>query len=333
MDLSVNYLGLKLRNPLIAGACPLTADVHRALELEEAGVAAIVYRSLFEEQLHMEAAELEDELAEYAERNAEMISLFPSIQHSGPKAHLLALKELKEAVSIPVIASLNCLYKESWEEYALHLASTGADALELNFYSTISESDILPESVENEQIEALKRVVAKVKIPVSVKLSPYYTNPLSFIKKLDATGAKGFVLFNRLFQPDINIEEEKLEMPYNLSKEGDSRLPLRYMGLLEGSVKASLCANTGILNSGDVIAAMLAGADAVQMVTTLYKKGSMEIPVILKEISDWMAKKGYKSTADFKGKLSKRSLKDPYSYKRAQYVEFLMKSGGKYPVN
>ena len=162
MDLSVNYLGLKLRNPLIAGACPPTADVHRALELEEAGVAAIVYRSLFEEQLHMEAAELEDELAEYAERNAEMISLFPSIQHSGPKAHLLALKELKEAVSIPVIASLNCLYKESWEEYALHLASTGVDALELNFYSTISESDILPESVENEQI-ALKRVVAKVK--------------------------------------------------------------------------------------------------------------------------------------------------------------------------
>lgn len=333
MDLSVNYLGLKLRNPLIAGACPLTADVHRALELEEAGVAAIVYRSLFEEQLHMEAAELEDELAEYAERNAEMISLFPSIQHSGPKAHLLALKEFKEAVSIPVIASLNCLYKESWEEYALHLASTGVDALELNFYSTISESDILPESVENVQIEALKRVVAKVKIPVSVKLSPYYTNPLSFIKKLDATGAKGFVLFNRLFQPDINIEEEKLEMPYNLSKEGDSRLSLRYMGLLEGNVKASLCANTGILNSGDVIAAMLAGADAVQMVTTLYKKGSKEIPVILKEISNWMAKKGYKSTADFKGKLSKRSLKDPYSYKRAQYVEFLMKSSGKYPVN
>ena len=140
-------------------------------------------------------------------------------------------------------------------------------------------------------------------------------------------------MFNSLFQPDINIEEEKLEMPYNLSKEGDSRLSLRYMGLLEGKVNASLCANTGILSSADVIAAVLTGADAVQMVTTLYKKGSKEIPVILKEIGDWMAKKGYKSTADFKGKLSKRSLKDPHYYNRAQYVELLMRSSSKYPVN
>ncbi len=336
MDLSINYLGLKLKNPLIAGASAYTADIKKALELQEAGVAAIVYKSLFEEQLNLEAAELEDDLHEYDDRNAEMINLFPSIEHSGPKAHLMALKEFKEALSIPVIASLNCIFKESWEEYAVHLASTGVDALELNFYSSISEADISAESIENEQVEALKRVLKKIKIPVAVKLSPYYTNPLAFIKKLDAVGASGFVLFNRLFQPDINIRSEKLEMPYNLSKDGDSRLSLRYMGLLEGKVKASLCANTGIIEANDVIAALLAGADAVQMVTSLYKKGAKCIPEILNELSAWMEKNGYSSVAAFKGKLSKRNLKDPYAYKRAQYVDFLMKSkdyADKYPVN
>src|SRR5690606_23667662 len=144
-------------------------------------------------------------------------------------------------------------------------ADTGIDALELNFYSTISDAEQSPGSIEDEQVEILKRVIAKVNIPVSVKLSPYYTNPLSFIKKLDAAGASGFVLFNRLFQPDINIAEETLEMPYNLSQEGDSRLSLRYMGLLSGQVKGSLCANTGFLDGKDIVAALLAGADTVQV--------------------------------------------------------------------
>ncbi|GAO28487.1 dihydroorotate dehydrogenase-like protein [Geofilum rubicundum] len=336
MDLSINYLGLKLKNPIIAGASNLSTDVKKALELQEAGISAIVYKSLFEEQLNLEAAQMHDDMHEYDDRHAEMINLFPDIKHSGPKAHLMALKELKQALSIPVIASLNCLYKESWDEYAMHLAGTGIDALELNFYSTISDADIEPGTIEDEQVDILKRVIAKVNIPVSVKLSPYYTNPLSFIKKLDGAGASGFVLFNRLFQPDINIWEETLEMPYNLSQEGDSRLSLRYMGLLSGQVKGSLCANTGFLEGSDIVAALLAGADAVQVVSAIYKNGTKNISRMLDEINGWMQKKGYQSVSDFQGKVSKESLKEPHAYKRAQYVDFLMKAKEytkKYPVN
>jgi dihydroorotate dehydrogenase (fumarate) len=336
MDLSINYLGLRLKNPIIAGASNLSTDVKKALELQDAGVSAIVYKSLFEEQLHLEAAQMHDDMHEYDDRHAEMINLFPDIKHSGPKAHLMALKELKDALSIPVIASLNCLYKESWDEYAQHLASTGIDALELNFYSTITDADQAPGSIEDEQVDILRRVIAKVNIPVSVKLSPYYTNPLSFIKKLDGAGAAGFVLFNRLFQPDINIVEETLEMPYNLSQEGDNRLSLRYMGLLSGQVKGSLCANTGFLDGKDVVAALLAGADTVQVVSTLYKNGTGVVSRMLDEINGWMQQKGYHSISDFKGKMSKESLKEPHAYQRAQYVDFLMKAKeytNKYPVN
>jgi dihydroorotate dehydrogenase (fumarate) len=153
MDLSINYLGLKLKIPIIAGASNLSTDVKKALALQEAGVSAIVYKSLFEEQLNLEAAQMHDDMHEYDDRNAEMINLFPEIKHSGPKAHLMALKALKEALSIPVIASLNCLYKESWDEYAQHLAGTGIDALELNFYSTISDAEQTPGSIEDEQVE------------------------------------------------------------------------------------------------------------------------------------------------------------------------------------
>ncbi|ASB48328.1 dihydroorotate dehydrogenase-like protein [Alkalitalea saponilacus] len=335
MNLSTNYLGLKLKNPVIVGACNLSLDIAKAKELEEAGASAIVFKSLFEEQLNLEAAQLSDDLHQYDDRNAEMLNLFPNIEHSGPKAHLLALKELKENVSIPVIASLNCIYKESWEEYALHLADAGADALELNFYATITDADKDPHEIENMQIEVLKKIKDKVKIPVSVKLSPYYTNPLAFIKRLEEIGADGYVLFNRLFQPDIDVWEEALQMPYNLSKDGDNRLSLRYMGLLSGQVKGSLVANTGILKGTDVAASILAGADAVQVVSTLYKNGTSAINTILNELSDWMNKKGYSSIDDFKGKMSKSSLKQPYAYKRAQYVDFLMKASefeNHYPV-
>lgn len=337
MDLSISYLGLKLKNPLIVGASNLTLDLKKALELQKAGAAAIVFKSLFEEQLNLEAAELDDDLHAYDDRNAEMINLFPKVEHAGPKAHLLALRELKETLDIPVIASLNCLYKESWEDYARHLAETGVDALELNFYAALSDGNQDPAAIESEQVEVLKRVLKKVNIPVAVKLSPYYTNPLSFISRLDGAGAAGFVLFNRLFQPDINVETEALEMPYNLSQAGDSRLSLRYMGLLHGKLNGSLCANTGILEGKDLIAALLAGADAVQVVSAVYRKGFKGLAAMLEELTSWMSQKGYKSVDAFRGKLSSTSLKDdPYAYKRAQYVDFLMKSKtytDKYPVN
>lgn len=335
MDLSTTYLGIKLKNPIIAGASNLTANPEKALLLQESGVAAIVYKSLFEEQLELEAAELEDELHAFDDRNAEMVNLFPKIEHSGPKSHLMALNAFKKVLSIPVIASLNCRTEEKWVEFAILLAQTGVDALELNFYSTISSKGKSPQEIEQEQIETLKKVKQEVKIPVAVKLSPFYTNPLTFIHQLDAAKADGFVLFNRFFQPDINIWEETLQMPYNLSQKGDNRNSLRYMGLLAGEIKASLCANTGIMEGEDVVASLLAGADAVQLVSAIYQKGPQYITKIISSIEDWMQKKGYASLSQFKGKMSKKNLNDPYAYKRAQYVDFLLKSKeyeNKYPV-
>ncbi len=336
MDLTTKYMGLELKNPIIIGASNIPKDINKAIELEKAGAAAIVYKSLFEEQLHLESAELDDDLSEYADRSPEMISLFPDLSHAGPEAHLMALKELISKVSIPVIASLNCVYNESWEEYAVELANTGVAALELNFYSTISSSEKDAEQIENEQIEALAKVKKAVSIPVSVKLSQFYTNPIAFVEKLDKAGADAFVLFNKLFQPEIDINNEQMLMPYNLSNKGDGRLPLRFMGLLSGQVKGSLCANTGILTGHDVVAQILAGADAVQIVSAIYKNGIKEVTAILNSITEFMDKKGYKSLNDFRGKMSKESLKDsPYAYKRAQYVDFLMRSDkiqDKYPV-
>jgi dihydroorotate dehydrogenase (fumarate) len=335
MNLSTTYLGLQLKNPIIAGASNLTANPEKAILLQEAGAAAIVYKSLFEEQLDLEAAELEDEIHAFDDRHAEMVSVFPNIQHAGPQAHLMAVKSFKQTLSIPVIASLNCHSKDTWADFAVQLAQTGVDALELNFYSTISDHGKSPQEIEKEQIDTLTRVKQAVSIPIGIKLSPFYTNPLSFIQHLDAAGANGIVLFNRFFQPNINIFEETLEMPYNLSQKGDNRTSLRYMGLLCGEIKAGLCANSGILEGDDVIASILAGADAVQVVSTLYLNGPKQITKMLGSMEDWMQKKGYNSVVDFKGKMSRKNLNDPYAYNRAQYVDFLMKSKefeNKYPV-
>lgn len=319
-------MGIELKNPIIVGASNLVTDIKMAQKMEEAGAAAIVFKSLFEEQIHLEEAELDEDLHEYDERNAEMTSLFPEVKHAGPKAHLMALKELKESVSIPVFASLNCLYDVSWVEYAKYLEQTGVDGIELNFYHTISEAQKLSEEIEKEQVEILKKVKTALKIPVCVKLSPYYSNTLNVIRRMDAEGADGFVLFNRLFQPDIDIEEEELKMPYNLSSKNDKRIALRYSGLLAGTIHGSICANNGIHDVEDLISVLLAGADAVQIVSTIYKNGLVQVTTILEDLAVWMKNKGYSNLDDFKGKLSKNNLKEPFAYKRAQYVDYLMKS-------
>ncbi|WP_430809911.1 MULTISPECIES: dihydroorotate dehydrogenase-like protein [unclassified Carboxylicivirga] len=336
MDLKTTYMGIELKNPIIIGASNLVLDLKMAKKLEDAGAAAIVYKSLFEEQLHLEAAELEEELHEFDDIHAEMTTLFPNIEHSGPKAHLMALKKLKESVSIPVFASLNCTYDVSWVEYAKHLEDTGIDGLELNFYAAISDVEKTPADIENQQIEVLKKVRDAVNIPISVKLSPFYTNMMNVVYRMDRNGAEAFVLFNRLFQPDIDIKEEKLKMPYNLSQKGDNRLPLRFAGMLSCNLNGNICSNTGIHDGEDMITMLLAGADAVQVVSTIYKNGVIQITRMLDELQEWMKEKGYDKIDDFKGKLCKKNVDDPHAYRRAQYVDFLMKAKAflkKYPVN
>ncbi|MCF8347767.1 MAG: dihydroorotate dehydrogenase-like protein [Bacteroidales bacterium] len=327
MDLSTTYLGLKLKNPIIVGASNLVTDLSILSKLEKAGAAAVVYKSLFEEQIHLENLELDRGLTDYDDRNAEMTSLFPAdMYEAGPEEFLMHFKEARKSLSIPLIASLNCIYDDTWYEYAKKLEEAGADALELNFYNNPRDFDMEGRSILNEELDTIEGVKAAVKIPVSVKLSPFYTNPMYTINEMDKKGADGFVLFNKLFQPDINIELEEMHFPYNLSTEHESRLPLRYIGIMYDEVKADLCANRGIFTGEDVIKMILAGANVVQVVSALYKHGPAQITRMLEEMEIWMANKQYNNLGEFRGKLSRKNINDPFAYRRAQYVDILMKS-------
>lgn len=334
-DLSTTYMGIKLKNPIILGACNLVTRPEVVKDLEEAGIAAIVYKSLFEEQIQLESLQLDEDLNEYVDRNSEMGRIFPDIEHAGPKEHLYNLKKVKQAASVPVFASLNALYEPSWVDYAKALEETGVDGLELNLYATPGYFEIGATSIEEKQYQIVRSVKKAVKIPVSVKLSPYYTNTLNFIKKLDEAGVDGFVMFNRFFQPEIDIENEVFHFPWELTQSHDHQLSLRYAGLLHGNIEGSICASRGIYSSEDVIRLLLSGADVVQTVSAIYKYQPAFVATMLTELNAWMDKKGYKTLGDFRGKLSRKNLKDPFMYQRAQYVDILMKSEEifkKYPM-
>ena len=303
-SLKTNYLGIELKNPIIVGASNLVSDLDIVKKMEDAGASAIVYKSLFEEQIQLESFELEEELNAYNDIHAEMNSLFPELQHAGPEEHLMKLAKLKSTVGIPVIGSLNAVFEPTWAEYALELEKLGVAALELNFYAVPKDFKKDEADIINEQLSVLKKVLSKVKIPVSVKLSPYYTNPLKIISSMDEQGVDGFVLFNRLFQPDIDINKEEM---YD-------------------NIKGSICSSRGILDGKDVIKMILAGADCVQIVSTLYRNKPEHIKNMLSDIENWMDSKNYMELNDFRGKLSQKTLNDPFAYKRAQYVDILMKS-------
>ena len=325
-NLSTTYMGIPLSNPIILGASNMVTDLNQIKKAEEAGVAAVVYKSLFEEQIQLESLQLDEEMHEYDFRAAEMEKIFPEIEHAGPKEHLIALRKLKDAVSIPVIASLNAIYSPTWVEYAQLLEETGIDGLEVNFYRVPVSADADAKMIEDHQIKVLKEIKEAVKIPVSVKLSSFYSNPLSFISKLSKAGADGVVVFNRFFQPEIDIEKEEFYFPWELTRKGDYQVTLRYVGLLFGKIKSSIIANRGIKTSEDAIKMLLAGADAVQMVSAFYEHGADYVTKILADLQKWMDQKGYASLNDFKGKLSKLNINDEFAYKRAQYIDILKNS-------
>lgn len=324
--LTTNYLGLELQSPIIAGACNLTSSVESAKKIEAAGAGALVFKTLFEEQIQMESFEHDEMLEQDAYRHAEMTNLFPKISHAGPSEHLEKFKAVKEAVQIPVIASLNCVNKTTWLDYASQLQDAGADALELNFYYTPTEFDTNGEAVEQKQLEVLKEIIDVVAIPVSVKLSTYYSNPLSFIKKLEEAGAKGVILFNKLFQSDVNIDTEELTHPYFLSPEGEYKDSMRFIGVLHGNVKTDLIANTAVYHGREAVKMLLAGANAIQVVSALYKFQIDHIKTLNNKIESWMAQKGYRSLDDFRGKVSRKNIADPFAFRRSQYVDILINS-------
>ena len=323
-NLKTDYLGLELRNPIIAGASNLSDSVEKAILLQEAGVGAIVYKSLFEEQIQLEELEMEQEMEAYDERHAEMIKLFPNLKHAGPEAHLQKLREASNALSIPLIASINAVFSDSWVEYAKKVEQTGVDAIEINFYHTPKDFGVSGASIIAEQVEIIKRIKAAISIPISVKISPFYANPLHVVSQLSNAGADGIVLFNRLFQPDIDVEHEKLIQRMNLSAPDEMLLPMRFTGLVFGHIPSDICASTGIYSGQDIAKMLLTGASAVQVVSALYKKKIGHISTMLKELEDWMDKKGYSDISHFQGKLSKMNINHPSAYQRSQYVDLLL---------
>lgn len=325
-DLTCTYMGIELKNPIIAGASKLTMNIDSIKAIEAAGASAIVCASLFEEQIELEQMQHEEQFSAHDGIAAEFTSVLPEVEHAGPREHLMWVRKTKEAVDIPVFASLNAVTKDAWVEYAQQLAGTGIDGLELNFYYTPSDLGKSGAEVEAEQVEMLKAVKAAVSIPITVKLSNFYSNPLNVIKQMDGVGVDAFILFNRFYESEIDVATERHSKQFKLSPAGSNGTSNRFIGLLSGEVNAGLVANTAVLTGTDVVKAVLAGAHAVQVVSTLYANEISYVGTMLKDLEAWMDEKGYASLADFRGKLSRQNTTDPYVYRRAQYVDLILNS-------
>lgn len=325
-DLKTKYMGLEISNPIVVGASKLTATVEGIQQAEESGAGAVICASLFEEQIQLEQWKMDNDIASLSDVDAEIGSFFPSLEHSGPKEHLHWVKKAKESVKIPVIGSLNAVEKDTWVEYAKMMEDTGVDGLELNFYYTPGCFDKSGSEIEQSQLDVIEAVKGVINIPVAVKLSYFYSNVLNLISRMEKIGVAGYVLFNRLFESDIDIDEEKHTTPLNLSNKGDNKLACRYIGLLYGKVSGDLCSNNGVFTGRDVVKTILSGASAIQIVSTLYKNRFDQIDEILKDLEHWMDAKSYSGIDDFKGKLAENNLEDRFIYKRAQYVDLILRS-------
>lgn len=325
--LKTKYMGIQLDSPVILGASNMATDLDKLRKAEELGAAAVVFKSLFEEQIQLERFKLDERMNEFNDLYAEMLTIHPHIEHAGPEEHLLNLRKAKESLSIPVIASLNAVNYDTWIKYAGLISETGVNGIELNFYHTPSDFNRDSNDIENEQIHIVKEIRRNISIPISVKLSSDYTNILNFIKKLDGAGVDAVVLFNSFFQPDIDIQNEKHIKSFNFSNKGDYKKSLRYAGILFENIKADICSSRGIFTGSDVIKLILSGSSCVQVVSTVYKNGLAQINKIKSEMEEWMSIKNYKSINEFRGKLSKKRLTgNPFIYKRAQYVDLLINS-------
>jgi dihydroorotate dehydrogenase (fumarate) len=326
-NLKTKYMGIEIDSPIIIGASNLVTDLDKLKKAEEFGAGAIVYKSLFEEQIQLERFQLDEQRSEFNNIYAEMLTMHPKMEHAGPDEHLMNLRKAKESISIPVIASLNAINNNTWIKYAKLISETGVAGIELNFYQTPSDFNKNAKEIEDDQINIVREIRSNISLPISVKLSADYTNTLNFIKKLDRAGVNAFVLFNSFFQPDINIVSEKHLNSFNLSNEGDYKKSLRFAGLLYENINADICSSHGVFTGVDVIKLILAGSSCAQVVSTLYKNGLAQINNIKKDLVEWMDTKNYNSIDEFKGKLSKNKLgSKPFIYARAQYVDLQINS-------
>ncbi|HUA61453.1 MAG TPA: dihydroorotate dehydrogenase-like protein [Verrucomicrobiae bacterium] len=325
IDLSTTYLGLKLKNPLVASSSPMCEDVANVRRLEDAGAAAVVLHSLFEEQISLESDELDRHIRAAAELSPEATTHFPDLTHKvmGPDAYLAHIVKCKQAVKIPVIASLNGTTRGGWLHFAKQMQDAGADALELNIYHIAVDADVTGEQVEQQYVDLVQAIKQEVTIPVAVKLGPYFSSMVNMAKKLDAAGASGLVLFNRFYQPDYDLESLEVVPNLILSNSYELLLRLNWIAVIYGNVKADLALTGGCHTATDVVKAMMAGARVAMMTSALLKRGINYLDTLTTELLIWMGEHEYDSIRQMQGSMSRNAVPQPAAFERANYMKVL----------
>ena len=322
MDLSTTYLGMKLRTPLVVSPSPLSQDLDKIRRMEDAGASGVVLHSLFEEQIRYERYQLHWQLSHSIDSYPEALSYLPEATgfSMGPEDYLRHITRAKSAVAIPIIASLNGTTAGGWLDYAGRIEDAGADAIELNLYSIPVDMERSSAEIEDNYIEIVRSVRAAVQIPVAVKLTPFFTNLARMAKRLDEAGANALVLFNRFFQPDIELESLEMQ-PFALySMPIDAKLPLRWIAILYDRIGANLAATGGIHRGTDALKMLMAGADVTMLCSVLMRKGIEHIAAIEKEMRTWMEEHEYKSVQQMKGSVSQKNCPEPGAFERAAYI-------------
>jgi dihydroorotate dehydrogenase (fumarate) len=325
-NIKTTFLGLELSSPIIVGSSELNNSTERLKKHEAAGAGAIVLRSLFEEQILMDidADRLNNMYDSYQYVEAQ-IGYY--LKKNTIDTYLKFIKEAKQAVKIPVIASINCVSDSEWINFSKQIEEQGADALEINMFIMPANVEMTGEAIEKMYIEIAEKITQVISIPVVLKIGTYFTGMANFIQKLSKTPISGLVLFNKFYSPAVDIEKERLVTAPIFSKTEDNANTLRWIGILSGKVDCDLVASTGIHSAQDVISNLLVGAQAVQMVSSIYKNGDEHISNVLEELKQWMNKKNYKTIDDFRGKLSQKAIKNPMLFERAQFMKYFADSG------
>lgn len=322
MDLSTTYLGLKLPSPLVASASPLSRDVDGICRLEDAGASAVVLYSLFEEQLRQEEMDLQYHMSAGTESFAESLTYFPqpSEFHTGPEGYLEHIRKAKSSVGMPIIASLNGTTLGGWTKFASEIERAGADAIECNIYSIPTDPRLTAADVEKTYLDIVRAVKETVSIPVAVKLSPFFSNLANFARRIDDAGADGLVLFNRFYQPDIDLQELEIRPNVLLSTPQALRLPLTWIGILYGRIRASLAGTGGVHSAEDAVKLLMVGANVTMLCSSLMRHGVNHLRHLERELREWMEEHEYESVAQMQGSMSQLRCPDPGAFERAQYM-------------
>jgi len=323
MDLSVSYLGLKIKNPIVVGSSSLTATIENLKKIEKAGAGAVVLKSIFEEEIYYEYRSILEKEKDLEYPDIRFLDYYDyKIKNDNIKKYMDLIREAKKELSIPVVASINCKSSWEWGFFAQKLEEAGADAIELNMFILPSDFDLTCTKVEETYLAIINEITSKVKIPVAAKLSYYSSDLAAFVKRVSETDVKGVVLFNRFFHPDFDIDKFEVIPSNVLSQSSDLAISLRWMSIMAGRVSSDLIASTGVHDGASVVKELLAGADAVQVVSSLYKKGIESIGTMLDEVQAWMKKHHFEKIDDFKGKMSQVNSPNPAEYERVQFMRY-----------